>query len=159
MRYKGYLITLDGQGIKKISFGNDHSSAAEAGKLHEQIVCPRPLGTPPPPPTHTPKKAEKHMKRGQNMLYIGYLIILDGQSIKKSVSESSIFEVPRPENCINRLCALDPLAIPPLPTHTPKSGEKHTKRVQNMLYIAYFITVSGQNIKKKCCKKFSIFDL
>ena len=31
------------------------------------------------------------------MLYIGYLIILDSQSIKKSVSESSIFELPRLE--------------------------------------------------------------
>ena len=52
------------------------------------------------------------------MLYIGYLIILDGQSIKKSVSEISIFELPRPENCISRLCALDPLVPPPPPQHT-----------------------------------------
>ena len=47
------------------------------------------------------------------MLYIGYLIILDGQSIKKSVSEISIFQLPRPESCISRLCALDPLVLPP----------------------------------------------
>ena len=40
------------------------------------------------------------------MIYIGYLIILDGQSIKKSVSEISIFELQRPEKCISRLCAL-----------------------------------------------------
>ena len=39
------------------------------------------------------------------MLYIGYLIILDGQSFKKkSVSEISIFELVRRENCISRLC-------------------------------------------------------
>ena len=50
------------------------------------------------------------------MLYIGYLIIVNGQDIKKSVSEISIFEVPRLENCISRLC--------PSPL-----GEKHTKRV------------------------------
>ena len=35
------------------------------------------------------------------MLYIGYLIILNGQNIKKI---GSIFELPRVENCINRLC-------------------------------------------------------
>ena len=34
------------------------------------------------------------------MLHMGYLIILDGQSIKKSVSEISIFELLRRENCI-----------------------------------------------------------
>ena len=32
---------------------------------------------------------------------------------KKSVSEFSIFELPRLENCISRLCALDPLKGPP----------------------------------------------
>ena len=48
------------------------------------------------------------------MLYIGYLIILDGQSIKKSVLEISIFELPRPENCISRLCP-GPLGTPPPP--------------------------------------------
>ena len=50
------------------------------------------------------------------MLYIGYLIILDGQSIKKLVSEISIFELPiqRLENCISRLCPR-PLGSPPTP--------------------------------------------
>ena len=39
------------------------------------------------------------------MLYIGYLIILDGKNIKKkSVLEISIFELPRLENCISRWC-------------------------------------------------------
>ena len=32
---------------------------------------------------------------------------------KKSVSEFSIFELPRPENCISRLYAVDPLGDPP----------------------------------------------
>ena len=60
------------------------------------------------------------------MLYIGYLIILDGQNIKKkSVLEITIFELPRLENYISRLCP-SPLGRPP-PT-TPKSGEKHMKR-------------------------------
>ena len=49
------------------------------------------------------------------MLYIGYLIILDRQNIKKkSVSEISIFVLPRPENCISRLCPR-PLESPPPP--------------------------------------------
>ena len=38
------------------------------------------------------------------MLHIGYLIILDCQSTKKSVSEISIFELPRLVNYISRLC-------------------------------------------------------
>ena len=59
------------------------------------------------------------MKSVQNTLYIGYLINLDGQSIKKkSVSEIFIFELPRPEICISGLCALDPLVTPPPHTHT-----------------------------------------
>ena len=59
------------------------------------------------------------------MLYIGYLIILDGQSIKKkSVSEISIFELPRLENCMSRLCPR-PLGSPPPPPHT------HPNRVKN----------------------------
>ena len=52
------------------------------------------------------------------MLYIPYLIILDGQKIKKNQpGKISIFELPRPEKCMSRLCALDPLVNPP-PTHT-----------------------------------------
>ena len=48
------------------------------------------------------------------MLHMRYLIILDGQSIKKiSFGKFSIFELPRPENCVSRLCALDPLVPPP----------------------------------------------
>ena len=39
------------------------------------------------------------------MLYIGYLIIVKGQNIKKKfISEISIFELPKLENCISRLC-------------------------------------------------------
>ena len=49
------------------------------------------------------------------MLYIGYLMFLDGQGAKKSVSEISIFELPRLQNCISRLCPR-PLGSPP-PTH------------------------------------------
>ena len=51
------------------------------------------------------------------MLQIGYLIILDCQSIKRSVSEISIFELPRLENCISRLCP-GPLGSPPSPQNT-----------------------------------------
>ena len=47
------------------------------------------------------------------MLCRGYLIILDGKNIKKkSVLEISMFELPRLENCINRLCP-GPLGDPP----------------------------------------------
>ena len=38
MLYIGYLILLNGQSIKKISFGNFHFFAAEAWKLHSQVV-------------------------------------------------------------------------------------------------------------------------
>ena len=56
------------------------------------------------------------------MLYIGYLIILDGMSIKKTVLEISIIELPRLENCISGLCP-SPFGSPPL---TPK----HPNRVK-----------------------------
>ena len=46
------------------------------------------------------------------MLYVGYLIILDGKNIKKTVLEISIFELPRLVNCISRLCP-GPLGTPP----------------------------------------------
>ena len=55
------------------------------------------------------------------MLYMGYLIILDGQNIKKAILEISVFELPRLENCIGRLCALEPSGTPPPPLPpTPK---------------------------------------
>ena len=38
------------------------------------------------------------------MLYVGYLIIMNGQNNKKSVLKISFFELPRVENCISRLC-------------------------------------------------------
>ena len=59
------------------------------------------------------------------MLYIGYLITLDGQSIKKSVSEISIFELLRLENCITKLCPR-PLGSPP-----PPPPQTHPNRVKN----------------------------
>ena len=59
------------------------------------------------------------------MLYIGYLIILDGQSIKKNqLREFSIFELPTPESCISRLCTPAPLRAPPPPP-------PHPNRVKN----------------------------
>ena len=48
MLYIGYLIILDGQSIKKSSFGNFHFSAAKAKKLQEQVVPYTPWETPPP---------------------------------------------------------------------------------------------------------------
>ena len=66
MLYTGYLIILDGQSIKKIGFGNFHFSAAEAGKLHKQVV--------PPTPWENPLG---------NMLYIAYFISVSGHNIKK----------------------------------------------------------------------------
>ena len=55
------------------------------------------------------------------MLYIGYLIVLDGKNIKKSVLEISIFELPRLENCISRLCP-GPLGTPPQHPKWPLRG-------------------------------------
>ena len=47
------------------------------------------------------------------MLYIGYLMILDGQSIKKNqFRKVPFFELPRRENCMSRLCPT-PLGRPP----------------------------------------------
>ena len=51
------------------------------------------------------------------MLYIGYLIILDGKNIKKkSVLEISIFQLPRIENCIHKqVVPWPPWEPPPTP--------------------------------------------
>ena len=58
------------------------------------------------------------------MLYIGYLIMLDGQRVKKkSVSEIPFLSC---RGC-NWSCPR-PLGSPP-PPHAPKCGEKHTKMV------------------------------
>ena len=43
MLYVAYLIILDGKSIKLTSFRNFHIWVAEAGKLHQQVVCPKPL--------------------------------------------------------------------------------------------------------------------
>ena len=57
------------------------------------------------------------------MLYIEYLMILDGQNIKKkSVSELSILELPRVENCISKLCP-SPLGTPPPPAAAPPNTQ------------------------------------
>ena len=56
------------------------------------------------------------------MLHIGYFIILHGHNIKKSVSEISIFELPRLENYVSTLCSNAPAPLPPKHTHT------HTQR-------------------------------
>ena len=48
------------------------------------------------------------------MLYVGYLIIWMVTKSKKSVSGISIFELPRLENYISRLCPR-PLGSPPAP--------------------------------------------
>ena len=44
------------------------------------------------------------------MLYVGYLIIMNGQNTKKTVLKISMVELPRVENCISRLC---PSPLPP----------------------------------------------
>ena len=46
------------------------------------------------------------------MLYMGYLIIVNGQNIKKSVSKNSNFKLSRVENCISTVCPI-PLGTPP----------------------------------------------
>ena len=62
------------------------------------------------------------------MFYIRHLIILYGQNINKPVLEVSIFQPPRLENCISKLCPT-PLGSPPAPAPTPpKYADKHIKR-------------------------------
>ena len=61
------------------------------------------------------------------MLHKGYLIILDGQSIKNFGSEISIFELLRRENSISRLCHR-PIGSPPRPPPPPHT---HTNRVKS----------------------------
>ena len=72
---------------------------------------------PPPPPDPIPKQGEKHVNTAQNMLYIPWMVILGGDNIKKQVSKTSIFELPKVKNCIRRLCT-NPLGGPPPPPPT-----------------------------------------
>ena len=58
MLYIGNLIILDGQSIKKISFENSNFLAAEAGKLHKQVVPWTPWEPPPPPPHPHPNRVK-----------------------------------------------------------------------------------------------------
>ena len=44
------------------------------------------------------------------MLYLGYLIIMNGQGTNKKGLKISIFDLPRVENCIGRL---RPSPLPP----------------------------------------------
>ena len=60
------------------------------------------------------------------MLYIGYLIILDGKNIKKPVLEISIFELPRLENYISRLCP-GPFGTPPQHPNKVKNTQRGAK--------------------------------
>ena len=54
------------------------------------------------------------------MLYVGYLIVMNGQNIKKIGFENfENFELLRVENCISRLC---PSPLPP---------SKHPNRVKS----------------------------
>ena len=55
------------------------------------------------------------------MLYIGYLVIVDCHSVKIISFRNSIFELPRLENGMSRLCP-SPLGNPP---------PQHPNRVQN----------------------------
>ena len=74
-------------------------------------------------PSRVQVPIEKHMNRVYNMLYIGNLIIVDGQNVKKNpVSEISIFELQRLESYRSKLC--------PSPVGTP-SPKKHPNRVKN----------------------------
>ena len=38
------------------------------------------------------------------MLYISWVVILGDHDVKKKVSRTSIFELPRVKNCISTLC-------------------------------------------------------
>ena len=62
------------------------------------------------------------------MLYIGYLIILNGHNIKKISFGNFDFGLLSTENCITRLCALDPLGAPPPP---PPRRPQHPNSVKN----------------------------
>ena len=54
------------------------------------------------------------------MLYIGDLIFLVGQKIKKISFGHFHFELPRRENCISTLCPRPLGSPPPPPPPTPK---------------------------------------
>ena len=48
------------------------------------------------------------------MLYTPWMVILGAHGIRKQVSKTLIFELPRVKSCISRLCT-HPLSPPPPP--------------------------------------------
>ena len=106
-------------------------------------LCPRPLGNPPPPPPQTPKEGEKDIKRGQTMLYIGYLIILDAQRSKKNQFRKVPFLSCTSWKTTSAGCALDPLEAPPLaPPNTPIGCKTHKEGIR-LLASAGLCTEAG----------------
>ena len=90
------------------------------------------------------------------MLYIPWIAILGDHNIKKISFETSIFELPRVQNCISRLCT-NLLGAPPPPPPTdliPKKGEKHANTGRNMLYIVWMVILCCHNIIKTSFENF-----
>ena len=91
------------------------------------------------------------------MLYTRYLIIWMVKISEKSVSEISIFELPRLENCMSRLCP-SPLGSPPKElwatsrvhwrqtaqsAESPPPPPKHPNRVENTYFVCALLGVDS----------------
>ena len=82
------------------------------------------------------------------MLYIGHLIIVNGQDIKKPVLGISIFELHRLENCIGTLCP-GPIGDPP-PKKTPKHTWKtHKEGLKHSLHSIFYHFEGSSEYQKK----------
>ena len=88
------------------------------------------------------------------MPYIGYLTILDCQSIKNISFGNFFFELPRLESCISRLCP-GSLGSPSSAQNT-QIGYKKMKGGQIMLHIRYLIILEGNNIEKIRLRTFHV---
>ena len=68
------------------------------------------------------------------MLYIPWMVILSGDNIKKQVSKTSIFELPRLKNCISRLCSKSLEDTPPPGPNTQIGGKTRKYSLKNALH-------------------------
>ena len=97
----------------------------EGGSTISQSVSSSRSHSKTPDPSRQPPNTQIGYKtHKENVLYIGYLIIVNGQNIKKkSVLKFCILVLPRVENCISRLC--------PSPLEATSSPLQHPNRVKN----------------------------
>ena len=81
------------------------------------------------------------------MLYIPWMVIRDDHGIKKKVPKTSIYELPKVQNCRSRLCT-NPLGHVPRAPNTQIKLKTHQYGPKQMRYIPCMVISHDHGIKK-----------